>query len=40
TNIMAKFPGDNEETIVKRCKAALIDIASDGIIRATKSDVD
>ncbi|CAG8824246.1 16106_t:CDS:1, partial [Racocetra persica] len=40
-DIMAKFPEDNEEVIIKRCKAALIDIASsDGIIRATKSNVD
>ncbi|CAG8512046.1 4128_t:CDS:2, partial [Cetraspora pellucida] len=40
-DIMTKFPDDNEEEIVKRCKAALIDIASsDGIIRATKSSVD
>ncbi|RIB16990.1 hypothetical protein C2G38_2038117 [Gigaspora rosea] len=40
-NVMTKFPEDNEEAIIKRCKAALIDIASsDGIIRTSRSNVD
>ncbi|CAG8435114.1 11795_t:CDS:10, partial [Scutellospora calospora] len=40
-DIMTKFPEDEEKVILKRCKAALIDIASsDGIIRASKSNVD
>ncbi|KAF0511314.1 e3 ubiquitin-protein ligase [Gigaspora margarita] len=40
-DVMTKFPEDNEEAIIKRCKAALIDIASsDGIIRASRSNVD
>ncbi|KAF0550871.1 e3 ubiquitin-protein ligase [Gigaspora margarita] len=40
-DILAKFPDDSEEAIIKRCKAALIDIASsDGIIRASRSIVD
>ncbi|CAG8791364.1 15245_t:CDS:10, partial [Gigaspora margarita] len=39
-DVMTKFPKDNEETIIKRCKATLIDIAfSDGIIRASRSNV-
>ncbi|CAG8813852.1 12063_t:CDS:2, partial [Gigaspora margarita] len=40
-DVMTKFPEDNEEAIIKRCKAALIDIASsDGIIRASRSNMD
>ncbi|CAG8725874.1 13705_t:CDS:2, partial [Racocetra fulgida] len=41
TDFITRFPKDNEEAIVKRCKATLIDIASsDGITRATRSNVD